>query len=84
MSQVSRDVWYPLTEKVRYKIDGGNDKLPRAFSEKLKEKIHYGSCEIHIFQIKPSTEAMMPAASRLLASKACGATRNLKRRCKTV
>jgi len=45
-----RDDWYPLRETTRYKIDGGNDKLPRAFAEKLKEKIHYGSPVVRIEQ----------------------------------
>jgi hypothetical protein len=33
-----RDVWYPLHEITRYKIDGGNDKLPRALAEKLNRE----------------------------------------------
>ncbi len=45
-----RDDWYALRETTRYKIDGGNDKLPRAFAEKLKEKIHYGSPVVRIEQ----------------------------------
>jgi monoamine oxidase len=45
-----RDDWYPLRETIRYKIDGGNDKLPRAFAEKLKDKIHYGSPVVRIEQ----------------------------------
>src|SRR4029077_17014599 len=38
-----RDDWYALRETTRFKIDGGNDKLPKAFAEKLNGKIHYGS-----------------------------------------
>jgi len=45
-----RDYWYPLRETTRYKIDGGNDKLPRAFAENLKEKIYYGSPVVRIEQ----------------------------------
>src|SRR5215813_14175266 len=45
-----RDDWYPLRETTRYKIVGGNDKLPRAFAEKLKERIHYGSPVVQIEQ----------------------------------
>jgi monoamine oxidase len=45
-----RDYWYPLHETTRYKIDGGNDRLPRAFAQKLKEKIHYGSPVVRIEQ----------------------------------
>jgi monoamine oxidase len=45
-----RDDWYPLRDTTRYKIDRGNDKLPRAFAEKLKERIHYGSPVVQIEQ----------------------------------
>lgn len=45
-----RDTWYPLRETTRYKIDGGNDKLPRAFAENLKDKIYYGSPVVRIEQ----------------------------------
>jgi monoamine oxidase len=38
-----RDNWYAARETTRYKIAGGNDLLPKAFAEKLKQKIHYGS-----------------------------------------
>src|SRR5690348_7556233 len=38
-----RDNWYAARETTRYKIDGGNDLLPKAFAERLKEQIHYGS-----------------------------------------
>jgi monoamine oxidase len=37
-----RDSWYAVRENTRYKIADGNDLLPKAFAEKLKEKIHYG------------------------------------------
>jgi len=53
-----RDVWHSLTEKVRYKIEGGNDKLPRAFSEKLKEKVHYGSPVVRIEQDSKAVRAI--------------------------
>jgi monoamine oxidase len=45
-----RDLWYEARETTRYKIDGGNDLLPKAFAEKLKEKIHYGSPVVRIEQ----------------------------------
>ena len=45
-----RDTWYAERETTRYKIDGGNDLLPKAFAEKLKEKIHYGSPVVRIEQ----------------------------------
>src|ERR1044071_1676897 len=45
-----RDNWYAVRETTRYKIDGGNDLLPKAFAEKLKQKIHYGSPVLRIEQ----------------------------------
>ena len=45
-----RDNWYAARETTRYKIDGGNDLLPRAFAGKLKEKIHYGAPVVRIEQ----------------------------------
>jgi monoamine oxidase len=45
-----REAWYASHEKIRYKIKGGNDLLPRAFAAKLKEKIHYGTPVIRIEQ----------------------------------
>jgi monoamine oxidase len=45
-----RDNWYAAQETTRYKIDGGNDLLPKAFAEKLKQKIHYGSPVLRIEQ----------------------------------
>ncbi|HEY7615706.1 MAG TPA: FAD-dependent oxidoreductase [Terriglobales bacterium] len=36
------------SETTRYKIRGGNDQLPKAFAQKLAEKIHYGSQVAHI------------------------------------
>lgn len=45
-----RDYWYPMHETTRYRIVGGNDLLPRAFAEKLKERIHYGTPVVRIEQ----------------------------------
>src|SRR6266704_1341590 len=45
-----RDDWYAARETTRYKIHGGNDLLPKAFAEKIKEKIHYGSPVVRIEQ----------------------------------
>lgn len=45
-----RETWYESQETTRYKINGGNDLLPKAFASKLKEKIHYGSPVIRIEQ----------------------------------
>jgi monoamine oxidase len=54
-----RDTWYALYETTRYKIDGGNDKLPKAFAEKLKEKIHYGSPVVRIKQDSKAVRAVV-------------------------
>jgi len=43
-----RDIWYADRETTRYKIEGGNDLLPKAFAGKLKYKIHYGSPVVRI------------------------------------
>jgi monoamine oxidase len=45
-----RDTWYAERETTRYKIDGGNDLLPKAFAAKLKDKIYYGSPVVRIEQ----------------------------------
>jgi monoamine oxidase len=45
-----RDNWYASRETTRYKIDGGNDLLPKAFAENVREKIHYGSPVLRIEQ----------------------------------
>lgn len=54
-----RDDWYPLRETTRYKIDGGNDKLLRAFAERLKERIHYGSPVVRIEQDSSRVRAIV-------------------------
>ena len=58
-----RDYWYPLHETMRYKIDGGNDRLPKAFAEKLKEKIHYGSPVARIEQNSTQVRAIVVSAA---------------------
>jgi monoamine oxidase len=54
-----RDTWYALQETTRYKIDGGNDKLPRAFAAKLTAKIHYGSPVARIEQDSRAVRAVV-------------------------
>ena len=54
-----RDTWFAERETTRYKIDGGNDLLPRAFAEKLKEKIHYGSPVVRIEQDSNKVRAIV-------------------------
>ena len=45
-----REFWYEAHETIRYKIAGGNDLLPKAFADTLKEKIRYGSPVIRMEQ----------------------------------
>jgi monoamine oxidase len=45
-----REFWYESQETTRYKIDGGNDLLPKAFAAKLRDKIRYGSAVVRIEQ----------------------------------
>jgi monoamine oxidase len=45
-----RETWGLANETTRYKIDGGNDLLPKAFAQQLKAKIHYGSPVVRIEQ----------------------------------
>ena len=45
-----REMLYESTETTRYKIDGGNDRLPKAFAAALKEKIRYGCPVVRIEQ----------------------------------
>jgi monoamine oxidase len=54
-----RDTWYARRETTRYKIEGGNDLLPKAFAEKLKEKIHYGSPVVRIEQDSTRVRAIV-------------------------
>lgn len=37
------ELFHMASETKRYKIRGGNDQLPKAFAQKLADKIHYGS-----------------------------------------
>jgi monoamine oxidase len=37
-----------INSKTSYRIEGGNDRLPRAFADRLKEKIRYGSPVVKI------------------------------------
>jgi monoamine oxidase len=45
-----RENWYESHETTRYKIDGGNDLLPKAFAAKLRDKIRYGAAVVRIEQ----------------------------------
>ena len=54
-----RDTWFAERETTRYKIQGGNDLLPKAFAEKLKEKIHYGSPVVRIEQDSSRVRAIV-------------------------
>jgi len=45
-----REIAYESQEKTRSKIVGGNDRLPRAFADSMKDVIHYGSPVVRIEQ----------------------------------
>ena len=45
-----REFWYNSQAAMPYKIDGGNDLLPKAFAAELQEEIHYGSPVVRIEQ----------------------------------
>jgi monoamine oxidase len=38
-----REFWHDSRAAMRYKIEGGNDLLPKGFAAKLQERVHYGS-----------------------------------------
>jgi monoamine oxidase len=59
-----RDTWYALRETTRYKIEGGNDLLPKAFAAKLGEKIHYGSQVVRIEQDSNKVRAIVVQSRR--------------------
>lgn len=45
-----REIAYESQEKTRSKIVGGNDRLPRAFAQRLRDRIHYGTPVVRIEQ----------------------------------
>jgi monoamine oxidase len=45
---VLRDVAHYLKSRHDFKIHGGNDLLPKAFAERLREQIHYGAPVVRI------------------------------------
>lgn len=45
-----REIGFEMQETKRTKIVGGNDKLPRAFANKLRERIHHGTAVVRIEQ----------------------------------
>jgi monoamine oxidase len=54
-----RETWSSLGETTRFKIDGGNDKLPKAFAGKLQGNIHYGSPVARIEQDSKGVRAIV-------------------------
>lgn len=54
-----RETWGLANETTRYKIEGGNDLLPKAFAEKLRTKIHYGSPVVRIEQDSNKVRAVV-------------------------
>ena len=59
-----RETWYELRETTRYKIEGGNDLLPKAFAAKLRERIHYGSPVVRIEQDSNKVRATVVQSQR--------------------
>jgi monoamine oxidase len=57
-----REMLYESTETTRYKIDGGNDRLPRAFAAALREKIRYGCPVVRIEQDSNKVRAVATGA----------------------
>jgi monoamine oxidase len=45
-----REIAYEMQETTRTKIVGGNDRLPRAFAARLKDRIHHGTAVLRIEQ----------------------------------
>ena len=54
-----REFWYESHETTRYKIDGGNDLLPKAFAARLRQQIRYGSPVIRIEQDSQRVRAIV-------------------------
>jgi monoamine oxidase len=57
-----REIWYDSRPAMRYKIDGGNDLLPKAFAAKLQERIHYG---LPVTRIEQDSRKVRAVASQL-------------------
>jgi monoamine oxidase len=61
--QFMRDLAIGARTKMFYKVRGGNDRLPRAFADVLKEKIHYGAAVTRIEQDAGSVRVRFQRAS---------------------
>ena len=48
------DMFHFSKEKIRYKVNGGNDLIPKAFADKLRDEIIYGA---EVFKIDHSPNA---------------------------
>jgi len=59
---VLRDTASWLKARHNFKIHGGNDLLPRAFAERLKEQIHYGTPVVRIEQTDREVRAFFQSA----------------------
>jgi monoamine oxidase len=54
-----RESWHDSRATMRYKVEGGNDLLPKAFAAKLQERIHYGSPVMRIEQDSRKVRAVV-------------------------
>jgi monoamine oxidase len=54
-----REFWHDSRATMRYKIDGGNDLLPKAFAAKLQERVQYGSPVMRIEQDSRKVRAIV-------------------------
>lgn len=59
-----REFWHEGRETTRYKIAGGNDLLPRAFADRLKDRIRYGSPVVRIEQDALRVRAIVSQSGR--------------------
>jgi monoamine oxidase len=59
-----RDLALRQQEQRIYAIRGGNDLLPRAFAEQLKNRIHYGAVVTHLEQDVQSVRVIYQQAGR--------------------
>jgi monoamine oxidase len=58
-----RETALRLPSDSHYRIDGGNDKLPKAFAASLRERIHYGAPVVRIAHDRASVRLAVKDAS---------------------
>ncbi|MGH9139820.1 MAG: flavin monoamine oxidase family protein [Vicinamibacterales bacterium] len=60
-----RETGLRLPGDTHYRIDGGNDRLPKAFAVRLRERIHYGAPVVHIAHDHASVQVTVKDGSGL-------------------